>query len=63
MLLGPVVPALSGVKLARAALAAPAPVVGALGRESHSLGGFVQSLDQWPAQSGGLGRKYNSDKC
>ncbi len=46
VLLGRAVSALSGVKLGRAALAAAAPTAGAFGLDSHSLGGFVQSLDQ-----------------
>ena len=38
---------LCGVRDGRAGLGSA--VAGALGRESHSLGAFVQSRDQWPA--------------
>jgi hypothetical protein len=47
-LLGSAGSALSGVKADREALA-PAAAAGAFGRDSHSLGEFVQSRDQWPA--------------
>ena len=39
-------PALSGVKLGREALATAVAATGAFGLESHSLGGTVQSRDQ-----------------